>query len=277
MKDFKDSLRASEESRVRCAIRRAERRQKADKRYRLSPTKSKILMKMVNLQFYHFPEVIHPGNKILRTAGCCGEVTARKMLRELESEGLIIAHAYRNGGHGMAVCYEVDLQAVIDKVDPPIVAADGELVLVHFARRSMCNNPTNNPTEIDGLNAKTTQQKLSPVLVPIPAEGGETSSSFIGSCRAGAEDTRQCEGSDMTNVTELDHPDSTTTEAEDTLHDGSDLDAWRASTADDALSKEVIPMAEGSSVRRPRGRLVYLDAWRGAGELGSHRFAGAAA
>lgn len=81
----------------------------------------------------------------------------------------------------------------------------------------------------------------------------------------------------MTNVTELDQADSTTTEAEHALHDGSDLDAWRASTADDAMPKEVIPMAEGSSVRRPRARLVYLDAWRGAGVLGSHCFAGMAA
>ena len=224
MKDFKDSLRASEESRVRYAIRRAERRQKADKRYRLSPTKSKILMKMVNLQFYHFPEVIHPGNKILRTAACCGEVTARKMLKELESEGLIIAHAYRNGGHGMAVCYEVDLQAVIDKVDPPIVVADGELVLVHFARRSVCNNPTNNPTESVGMEAKTTQQKVSPVL--IPAWTNETATASIGSCPEVAEETSKDEISFL-DVTELDQPVSDA-EQEDSHHgDGCDPDAWR--------------------------------------------------
>jgi len=275
MADFKDSLRASEETRVRAAIRRAERRQKSDKRYRLSATKSKILMKMVNLQFYHFPEVIHPGNKILRTAACCGEVTARKMLRELEEDGLIKVHAYRNGGHGMAVCYEVDLQAVIYKVDPPIVTADGELVLVHFARNSGCNNPTNNPTESVGFDAKTTQQKVSPVL--IPALTNETATSSISSCTKVAEEPSK-EDSSLADVTSLDQPPSDA-EQEDGHHDdGCDLDAWRASAMDDAMPvDEVIPMAEGSSARRPRARLVYLDAWRGAGVLGSHRFAGMAA
>lgn len=274
MKDFKDSLRASEESRVRYAIRRAEKRQKSDKRYRLSPTKAKILMKMVNLQFYHFPETIHPGNKILRTAACCGEVTARKMLRELEEDGLINVHAYRNGGHGMAVCYEVDLQAVIDKVDPPIVMADGELVLVHFARKSGCNNPTNNPTESVGFDAKTTQQKVSPVL--IPALTNETATSYISSCPDVAEEPSKAEILFL-EVTSLDQPGSDAEHAGG-HHDGCDPDAWRASTADDAMPEGVIPLAEVSaSVRRPRGKLVYLDAWRGAGELGSHRFAGAAA
>jgi len=274
MTEFKDSLRASEESRVRTAIRRAERRQKSDKRYRLSATKSKILMKMVNLQFYHFPEVIHPGNKILRTAACCGEVTARKMLRELEADGLINVHAYRNGGHGMAVCYEVDLQAVIDKVDPPIVVAEGELVLVHFARKSGCNNPTNNPTESDGFEEKTTRQKVSPVL--IPAVTDETATSYIGSCPDVVEHAAK-DGHSSTEVTELDQPASSAEVDGSHLQDGSDPDAWRASTMDDAMPKEVIPLAGSSSVRRPRGRLVYLDAWRGTGELGSHRFAGQAA
>jgi len=224
MTDFKDSLRASEETRVRSAIRRAERRQKSDKRYRLSATKSKILMKMVNLQFCHFPEVIHPGNKILRTAACCGEVTARKMLRELEDDGLIKVHAYRNGGHGMAVCYEVDLQAVIDKVDPPVVMAEGELVLVHFARKSGCNNPTNNPTESVGLEAKTTQQKVSPVL--IPALDNETATSSISSCPEVAEETSK-EESSFDEVTALDQPPSDAEVEDSPLQDGSDLDAWR--------------------------------------------------
>ena len=78
-------------------------------------------------------------------------------------------------------------------------------------------------------------------------------------------------------VTSLDQPMSDA-EQEDSHHgDGCDPDAWRASAMGYAMPDEaVIPMAAGSSVRRPRARLVYLDAWRGAGELGSHRFAGQA-
>lgn len=294
MTDFKDSAKAAFEDATRRAIRKASKRPSNGKRgFFISPYEAETLMKIVNLQLYHLGKPIHPGYHAIARAIQRSEGMVTKHMRRFEALGFIYDVQNRAGGWlddceegkkatRKAIEFRVDIECLREMIDPTPKFLDRELVLLAKCSKKRAASPMENGFTVDTQNEYTMDTKNEYTM---HTENGFTSYapcntsllpvsllSCPTSCEASEEPSK--EESSFADVTSLDQADSTTTEAEHALHDGSDLDAWRASTADDAMPKEVIPLAEGSSARRPRGRLVYLDAWRGTGELGSHRFAG---
>lgn len=288
MTDFKDSAKAAFEDATRRAIRKASKRPSNGKRgFFISPYEAETLMKIVNLQLYHLGKPIHPGYHAIAKAIQRSEGMVTKHMRRFESLGFVYDVQHRAGGWlddheegkravRKAIEFRVDIECLREMIDPMPKFLDRELVLLAKCSKKRSVSPMENGFTVDTQNEYTMHTENG-FTSCAPCNTSLLPASLLScptSCEA-SEYTAKEECS-LADVTELDQADSTTTEAEHALHDGSDLDAWRASTADDAMAKEVIPLAEGLP-RRPRGRLVYLDAWRGTGELGSHRFAGMAA
>jgi hypothetical protein len=289
VKDFKDSAKAEFEAATRRAIRKASKRPSSGKRgFFISPYEAETLMKIVNLQLYHLGKPIHPGYHAIARAINRSEGMVTKHMRRFESLGFIYDVRHRAGGWlddceegkkatRKAIEFRVDIECLREMIDPMPKFLDRELVLLAKCSKKRSVSPMENGFTVDTQNEYTMHTKngftsyapcntsLLPVSLLSSQDDGEVS-----------EHTAKDEYSSL-DVTELDQPVSGADVDDSHLQDGCDPDAWRALTMDDAMPKEVIPLAGGSSVRRPRGRLVYLDAWRGAGELGSHRFAGQAA
>lgn len=290
MTDFKDSAKAAFEDATRRAIRKASKRPSNGKRgFFISPYEAETLMKIVNLQLYHLGKPIHPGYHAIAKAIQRSEGMVTKHMRRFESLGFVYDVQHRAGGWlddheegkratRKAIEFRVDIECLREMIDPTPKFLDRELVLLAKCSKKRAVSPMENGFTVDTQNEYTMDTKngftsyapCNTSLLPVSLLSCPTS------CEASEEASK--DESSLADVAELDQPVSDA-EQEDSHHDdGCDPDAWRASAMDGAMpADEVCPMAEGSSVRRPRARLVYLDAWRGAGELGSHRFAGAAA
>ena len=288
MTDFKDSAKAAFEDATRRAIRKASKRPSNGKRgFFISPYEAETLMKIVNLQMHHLGKPIHPGYHAIAKAINRSEGMVTKHMRRFEQLGFVYDVQHRAGGWldcpevgkratRKAIEFRVDIECLRETIDPMPKFAEGELVLLARCSKKRAVSPMENGFTVDTQNEYTMHTKngftsyapCNTSLRPVSLLSCPTS------CEASEEPSK--EDSSLADVTSLDQPMSDA-EQEDSHHDGCDPDAWRASTADDAIPEGVIPLAEvPASVRRPRGKLVYLDAWRGAGELGSHRFAGQA-
>lgn len=290
MTEFKDSAKAAFEDATRRAIRKASKRPSNGKRgFFISPYEAETLMKIVNLQLYHLGKPIHPGYHAIARAIQRSEGMVTKHMRKFEALGFVYDVQHRAGGWlddceegkkatRKAIEFRVDILALREMIDPSPKMAEGELALIRQCSKKHAVSPmgngftvdTENEYTTDTINGFTSYAPCNTSLLPVSLLSCPTS------CEASEEAAK--DESSFDEVTSLDQPMSDA-EQEDSNHgDGCDPDAWRASVMDDAMpADEVIQLAEGSSDCRPRGRLVYLDAWRGAGELGSHRFAGAAA
>lgn len=290
MTDFKHSAKAAFEDATRRAIRKASKRPSNGRRgFFISPYEAETLMKIVNLQMHHLGKPIHPGYHAIAKAIQRSEGMVTKHMRRFEQMGFVYDIQHRAGGWldcpeegkratRKAIEFRVDIECLRETIDPMPKFAEGELVLLEKCSRKRAVSPMGNGFTVDTeneytaciQNGFTSYAPLNTSLQPASLLSGHAHNEC-------SENASQGDELPLPDVTSLDQPMSATTEAEDSLPDGSDPDAWRASAMDDAMPEGVIPLAEVSaSVRRPRGKLVYLDAWRGAGELGSHRFAGQA-